>query len=93
LQVVKTTEKEAAIYRTNDGVLCDWHREGEYQAKVVENKNVRRAKGGIYSAKDEEWERQLAEEMKVHIRLSVILNCNFFDTPFISIVLILCIYV
>jgi hypothetical protein len=62
-ELVKATRKEAAIYHTNDGVLCDWHPEGEYQAKVVENKNVRRSKGGVYSAKEEEWERQLEKEM------------------------------
>ena len=61
------TQKDIAIYYTPEGQLCDFSDgQQEYIPQVAESKNVRRDKSDkrLYgSSNDEEWERQIRDEI------------------------------
>jgi len=61
--LVNMTPYQNAVFFTEDDVLCNFNQAGVYQAEVVKSHNVKRTKGSMYSAEDEAWEREVAEEL------------------------------
>ena len=62
--ILEATEEQEAVFNTPEGTVCEWTATKEgFQPQAVENKNVKRSKHSLYSAEDEEWERQVAAEV------------------------------